>query len=113
MLPSVAHHCTESTVNRKLSSVGAFYTHAARGGVAVGELLTSWQVGGTRAGWRPFLHHISKSEPKPRRVIALTAPKKLPRVLSPVEVQTILDRCDRLRDRLLFAVLYATGHADR
>lgn len=113
VLPSVAHHCTESTVNRKLSSVGAFYTHAARGGVAVGELLTSWQVGGTRAGWRPFLHHISKSEPKPRRVIALTAPKKLPRVLSPVEVQTILDRCDRLRDRLLFAVLYATGHADR
>ena len=45
-------------------------------------------------------------------MIALTAPKKLPRVLSPVEVQTILDRCDRLRDRLLFAVLYATGHAD-
>ena len=113
VLPSVAHHCTESTVNRKLSSVGAFYTHAARYGIAVGELLTWWQVGGTRAGWRPFLHHISKSEPKPRRVVALTAPKKLPRVLSPVEVQTILDRCDRLRDRLLFAVLYATGHADR
>ena len=44
-------------------------------------------------------------------MIALTAPKKLPRVLSPVEVQTILDRCDRLRDRLLFAVLYATGHS--
>ena len=46
-------------------------------------------------------------------MIALTTPKKLPRVLSPVEVQTILDRCDRLRDRLLFAVLYVTGHADR
>jgi len=26
----------------------------------VGELLASWQVGGAR-GWRPFLHHISKS----------------------------------------------------
>lgn len=33
VLPSVAHHCTESTVNRKLSAVGAFYTHAARDGV--------------------------------------------------------------------------------
>jgi hypothetical protein len=32
----------------------------------VGELLASWQVGGERAGWRPFLHHISKSEPKER-----------------------------------------------
>ena len=109
VLPSVAHHCTESTVNRKLSAVGAFYTHAARGGVGVGELLASWQVGGARGGWRPFLHHISKSEPKPRRVIALRASKKLPRVLTPDEVQAVLDSCDRLRDRLLFGVLYATG----
>ena len=109
VLPSVKHHCTESTVNRKLSAIGAFYAHAARDGVAIGELLTSWQVGGARSGWRPFLHHISKSEPKPRRVIALKAPKKLPRVLTPDEVQAILDSCDRLRDRLLFAVLYATG----
>ena len=66
VLPSVPHHCTESTVNRKLSAVGAFYTHAARDGVDVGELLTSWLVGGGRGGWKPFLHHISKSAPKPR-----------------------------------------------
>ena len=49
-------------MNRKLSAVAAFYTHAARDGVAVGELLTSWQVGGGRGGWKPFLHHISKSD---------------------------------------------------
>ena len=42
-------------------------------------------------------------------MIALKTPKKLPQVLSPDEVQTILDGCDRLRDRLLFAVLYDTG----
>ncbi len=30
VLPSVAHHCAESTVNRKLSALGMFYTHAAR-----------------------------------------------------------------------------------
>jgi integrase/recombinase XerD len=29
--------------------------------MVVGELLASWQVGGARAGWRPFLHHINKS----------------------------------------------------
>ncbi len=109
VLPSVAHHCTESTVNRKLSAVGAFYTHAARDGVNVGDLLTSWQVGGSRGGWRPFLHHISKSTPQPRRVVGLKTPKKLPRVLSPEEVQAILDGCQRLRDRFLFAVLYDTG----
>ena len=109
VLPSVPHHCTESTVNRKLSAVSAFYIYAARDGVAVGELLTSWQVGGGRGGWKPFLHHISKSAPTPRRVIALKAPKKLPRVLTAIEVQMVLDGCDRLRDRLLFALLYDTG----
>jgi site-specific recombinase XerD len=110
VLPSVEHHCTESTVNRKLSAVAAFYTHAARGGVDVGELLVSWQPGGARSGgWKPFLHHISKGTLKQRRVIALKATKKLPQVLTPVEVQAVLDGCDRLRDRLLFAVLYDTG----
>ena len=63
VLPSVAHHCTESTVNRKLSAVGAFYTHAARDGVEVGELLTSWQVGG--CAWRlaavPASHQQGRS----------------------------------------------------
>jgi integrase len=42
-------------------------------------------------------------------VIALKIPKKLPRVLTPDEVQAVLDSCERLRDRLLFAVLYDTG----
>ncbi len=108
-LPSVPHHYPESTVNRELSAVGAFYTYAARDGVDVGGLLTSWQVGGGRGGRKPFLHHISKSAPRSRRVIALKVPKKLPRVLTPIEVQAVLDGCERLRDRLLFAVPYDTG----
>jgi integrase/recombinase XerD len=109
VLPSVPHYCTESTVNRKLSALSAFYTHAAREGVDVGGLLTSWQVGGARGGWKPFLHHISKGASRSGRVIALKTPKKLPQVLSLDDVQAILDGCDRLRDRLLFAVLYDTG----
>ncbi|HAN84653.1 MAG TPA: integrase, partial [Micrococcus luteus] len=43
VLPSVEHHCTESTVNRKLSALSAFYQHAARHGVDLGELLRAWQ----------------------------------------------------------------------
>ena len=62
VLPSVQHHCTESTVNRKLSAIGAFYAHAARDGVAVGELLTSWQVGGARE----WLEAVSASHQQER-----------------------------------------------
>ena len=35
--------------------------------------------------------------------------RKHPRILTVDEVQAILDGCDRLRDRLLFAVLHDTG----
>ena len=110
VLPSVAGHCGEATVNRKLSAVSAFYQHAARHGVDLGELLTSWQPAGRRGtAWRPFLHHISKTQPAARRAVGLRVPRKHPRVLSAGEVQAILDGCDRLRDRLLFAVLFGTG----
>lgn len=110
LLPSVEHHCGEATVNRKLSALSAFYQHAARNGVDLGELLVTWQPAGRRSsGWKPFLHHISKGEPQARRAIVLKAPRKLPRVLAVAEVQAILDACDRLRDRFLFALLHETG----
>ena len=110
VLPSVDGHCTEATINRKLSAVSAFYQHSARNGVELGDLLRSWQPAGRRgSGWRPFLHHVSKGQPAARRAIRLTSARKHPRVLGPAEVQAVLDACDRLRDRLLFAVLYDTG----
>lgn len=110
VLPSVAAHCTESTVNRKLSALSAFYQHAARHGVNLGELLTTWQPAGRPSGgWRPFLHHISKGDPVKQRTVGLRAPRKRPRILSAGEVQALLEACDRLRDRLLFAVLFETG----
>jgi site-specific recombinase XerD len=110
VLPSVEHHCSPSTVNRKLSVLSAFYQHAARNGVDLGELLTTWQPGGRRgSGWKPFLHHISKGQRQPRRTIGLTAPQKLPRVLTVAETQAVLDACERLRDRFLFALLWDSG----
>lgn len=110
VLPSVGGHCTESTINRKLSAVSAFYQHSARSGVELGDLLRTWQPAGRRgSSWRPFLHHVSKSQPVARRAIRLKAASKHPRVLGPDEVQAVLNACDRLRDRLLFAVLYDTG----
>lgn len=109
VLPSVEYHCRETTVNRKLSTVSVFYQHAARHGVDLGEMLTRWQTSGHRGAWKPFLHHISKNAPTSRRVLKLPTTSKLPRILTAVEVQTILDSCDHLRDRLLFALLYDTG----
>ena len=108
VLPSLEPHLGAATINRKLSAVSSFYAHQARHGVDLGELLVTWLAPGN-AAWKPFLHHISKSGSRKRRAISLKTPHRLPRVLTAAEVQTILDACTRLRDRLLFAVLYDTG----
>lgn len=110
VLPSVEHHCAEVSVNRKLSALSSFYRHAARHGVDLGELLVTWQPAGRRStAWKPFLHHISKHQPQPQRTVKLTSPRKLPQVLTAAQVQAILDGCEHLRDRLLWAVLWDAG----
>lgn len=108
LLPTARAHVGAATVNRKLSAVAAFYVHQSRNGVSVGELLTTWAPG-RRGGWKPFLHHVSKGRPHQRRLIALKAPKRLPRVLTVAETQALLDGCVRLRDRFLWALLCETG----
>jgi integrase/recombinase XerD len=108
VLPTFEPHVSTTTINRKLAAVSAFYQHHARHGEDVEELLTTWHTG-SRGGWKPFLHHISKNQPHAGRAITLKTAKKLPRVLTTKEVQAILDACTRLRDRFLFAVLYESA----
>ena len=113
VLPSVQSHVGAATINRKLSASSAFYAHQVRNGVDIGDLLTTLQPAGYRGGWKSFLHHIDPGRPRPRRTIALKVPKKLPRVLRTDEVQSILNACDRLRDRFLVALLYDSGNFSR
>ena len=64
VLPSVASACSRLMGScRRWVRFISTYLHAARNGVEVGDLLASWQVGGSRGGWKPFLHHIGKSMP--------------------------------------------------
>jgi len=110
VLPSVEHQVKESSANRKLSALSSFYQFHARHGIDVGELLVTLGPPGRRGtSWRPFLHHIAKGRPAPRRTVKLTAPTQRPQILTGRQVQAILDACDHLRDRLLFATLYDTG----
>ena len=41
MLPTIEHHCTAASVNRKPAAVSTFCEFHARSGVAVASLLTS------------------------------------------------------------------------
>lgn len=113
VLSTVAHHCAEASVNRKLAALTSFCEFHARHGVPLGGLLVTMAPAGRWRGsatsFKPFLHHITKSDPQRRRTIKLSAPMPRPRVLSVAEAQAILDACGHLRDRLLFALLLDTG----
>src|SRR6266536_3398736 len=113
VLPSVQHHCSELSVNRKLAALTSFCEFHARHGVRLAGLLVGMQPAGrgrySATSFKPFLHHISKSNGRPRRAIKLTAAAPRPRILTAGQAQSILDACDHLRDRLLFAVLLDTG----
>jgi integrase len=93
-----------------MSALSAFYEFHARHGLDLGELLVTWRpYAGARTAWKPFLHHVAKDRPQRRRTIKLKQARFKPRVLTVRQVQAVLDACGRLRDRLLFAVLYDTG----
>src|SRR5665811_1433926 len=79
-----------------------------RHGVDVGELLTRWRPGGRGGSWQPFLAHLG-SRPERHRVIALRVEQRAPRALSLTERTTLIDACDRLRDRFLLSLLKDTG----
>jgi site-specific recombinase XerD len=101
--------CSESTVNRKLSAVSAFYEFHQRRGVDLGDLLVTWHRRGSGGGsWRPFLAHLGSRRERTRRV-RMRADKRLPATLDEQQVAAVLAGCERLRDRLLFTLLAAAG----
>lgn len=107
-LPWVDGDLSAATVNRKLSAVASFYEFHARHGAAVGDLLARWRPGGRGGSWRPFLAHLG-DKPERRRVIALRSDRRVPRELSAVEMTTLIEACDRVRDRFLLSLLRETG----
>jgi integrase/recombinase XerD len=113
VLPSVEHHCSAASVNRKLAALTSFCEFHVRHGVELAGLLVMMQPAGQRGGsgtsYKPFLHHVTRNKPERRRVVKLKASRSQPKVLTAEQAQTILDACDHLRDRLLFAVLLDTG----
>ena len=97
-----------ATVNKIVAAMTSFYDYHASNGVAVIERLVTWRHIARRR-YKPLLYHISKSKPIRCSDPRLREPKLLPRTLTPEQVQSLLDGCHRLRDRLLIALLYETG----
>ena len=110
-LPWVEGALSASTVNRKLSAVASFYEFHARHGVDVAELLTRWRPGGRGGSWKPFLAHLG-ARPERHQVVGLRRERRerrAPRELTLAEMSSLIEGCDRLRDRFLLSLLAGTG----
>lgn len=108
VLPGVEGNVSAATVNRKLSALASFYEFHQRHGVDLGELLTRWRPGGRGGSWQPFLAHLGTRTER-HRAVALRVERRVPRELSSVETKTLIDGCERLRDRFLLSLLRGTG----
>ena len=97
-----------ATVNQYLAAVFGFYDYQARVGVNLAEDLMIWRRAGRRS-YKPFLYHATKANPIPVRPVRLTVPHRRPKTLSEKEIVAIIDACEHLRDRFLFALLAETG----
>lgn len=97
-----------ATVNQYLAAVFGFYDYMARRGVTLAEDLMIWRRAGRRS-YKPFLYHATKGNPVPLRPVKLTVPRRKPKTLSEKDILAIIEACEHLRDRFLFALLAETG----
>lgn len=97
-----------ATVNKITAAMTSFYDYHATNGVGVVERIVVWRHIARRR-YKPFLHHVTKGRPVRRSRLRVRQPEMLPKTLTPVEAQQLLDACTRRRDRFLVALLYDTG----
>jgi integrase/recombinase XerD len=102
-----AEHCSATTINRKLSAVGSFYQFHQQHGAGL-DFLPLSRRRGSGGSWKPLLAHLGGSA-RPGKELKRRKPARIPRTLSQGQVSAVLDACDHLRDRLLFALLAGSG----
>jgi integrase/recombinase XerD len=100
-------HRSDATINLILAAIGSFYEYQDRLGVETA--ISRSRSFGAKSPYKPFLHHISRTQSLRHAVVRVKAIKRLPRVFSPSEVKSLLDSCTRLRDRFLLRLLHESG----
>ena len=100
-------HRSDATINLILAAVGSFYVYQDRLGVE--SAIGASRRLGAKTPYKPFLHGIARAHATPQAMLQVRSVKRLPRVFVPAEVQSLLEACTRLRDRLLLCLLYESG----
>jgi integrase/recombinase XerD len=98
---------TETTVNVIMTCVGRFYDFHEDLGVV--EHIPIYQYRRQPKQFKNFLHHINGGKPSKVKQLKLKEPKRIPKTLSEEEVRSLIDGCDRSRDKFLIALMFESG----
>ena len=109
MLPGAAQVVGDSTLVRKRAALAGFYRFHARRDPRVpavlGELIGARPTG----SYIPLLAHTRRAAPGALSPLPITAPRKVPKVLSAEEAGRVATACWRARDRFLVGLLEESG----
>ena len=102
---------SEKTVNRAITAVTNFYDyHIANKTVDFKRFERFYMPNGiSRARSKGLLTGIAKSKPVRQKLVKLKEKKKFPGCLKDEEVETLVDACNNLRDKLMILMLNGTG----
>jgi integrase len=109
MLPGAAQAMENSTLLRKRAALAGFYRFHARRDprvpVVLGELIGTRPTG----FYIPMLAHTRRTAPDAFSPLRITAPRRVPKTLSPEDAGLAMAACSRARDRFLASLLDEAG----
>lgn len=99
---------SERSINRAITAVSTFYEyHVASLTVDFKQFERFFMPMGV--GRKRFLTGIAKAKPMRKKLVKLKEPRKFPGCLTNEQVETLVNACTRLRDRLIILMLNGTG----
>jgi site-specific recombinase XerD len=99
---------SERSINRAITAVSMFYEyHVASLTVDFKQFERFFMPMGV--GRKRFLTGIAKTKPMRKKLVKLKEPKKFPGCLTNEQVESLVNACNRLRDKLIILMLNGTG----
>lgn len=102
---------SEGTINTVLTCVMSFHDYWDRVHMTTNGLKesTTQKISSRHRSFKPFLHHISKSNLIDKNILKLKQSKRQIKTLTQEQVQSLHDNCTNIRDELLIRILYEGG----
>lgn len=103
--------CTNQTINQILTATSGFYDYlwrheelATNLNEKTAVLLPTWH-----RPYKRFLQHIATEQSVAKHLLKQPVPSRKPKTLSKTQIETLVNACHHVRDKLLLTLLYESS----